>query len=64
MPFSPVRIPQTDDPTHVATIGINANQHPAIDLTNGYRPPFPVIPPVIDLVNHEAAEQFDCQPEW
>jgi hypothetical protein len=64
MPFSPVCIAQADDPARAATIGINANQHSASDLTNGYHPTLAIIPPIVDLFDRETPEQFDCQPEW
>jgi hypothetical protein len=61
MSFSPVRITQADDPSHIATISVNANQYSASDLTKGYHAPLAVIPPVINLIDHESPEQLNHQ---
>jgi hypothetical protein len=63
MSFSPVRIAQADDPTYAATIGIDADQHSASGLTNGYHPPLAIILPVMDPIDDETLEQLYCQRE-
>jgi hypothetical protein len=46
-----------DRPICVAAFRVDADEHPAADLPGSDDPNFPVVEPIVDLFENEAAEQ-------
>jgi hypothetical protein len=66
IPFLPVRITQTDDPTYIAALRINAMQGHAFDGADSPNAGLTIFSAVIDTLNDETVKQksgkFEGQP--
>jgi hypothetical protein len=55
---------QTDDPAHVASVGIDAVQNHIANHSNGTNPNLAIVLSVIDPLEDRAVKQKNCQIEW